>query len=81
MSAFYLAIMLVLFGLILRAVSLEFRSHGSDPWRFVFDVAFFLGSLLPALLFGVAVGNLIEGVRHATPARADHTSRAPRSSP
>jgi cytochrome d ubiquinol oxidase subunit II len=62
MSAFYLAIMLVLFGLILRAVSLEFRSHGSDPWRFVFDVAFFLGSLLPALLFGVAVGNLIEGI-------------------
>jgi cytochrome d ubiquinol oxidase subunit II len=62
MSAFYLAVMLVLFGLILRAVSLEFRSHGSLAWGFVFDAAFFLGSLLPALLFGVAVGNLVEGI-------------------
>jgi cytochrome d ubiquinol oxidase subunit II len=62
MSAFYLAVMLVLFGLILRAVSLEFRSHGSTAWGVVFDAAFFLGSLLPALLFGVAVGNLVEGI-------------------
>jgi cytochrome d ubiquinol oxidase subunit II len=62
MSAFYLAVMLVLFGLILRAVSLEFRSHGSTAWAFAFDAAFFLGSLVPALLFGVAVGTLIEGI-------------------
>jgi cytochrome bd ubiquinol oxidase subunit II len=62
MSSFYLAVMVILFGLILRAVSLEFRSHGPLLWGFVFDAAFFLGSLLPALLFGVAVGNLIEGI-------------------
>ena len=43
-SGFYLAIMLVLFGLILRAVSLEFR-HRDPSWRAVWDGAFFLGSL------------------------------------
>ena len=60
-SGFYLAIMLVLFGLIVRAVSLEFRAH--DPkWSGVWDVCFFLGSLLPALLFGVAVGNIYAGI-------------------
>ena len=52
-SGFYLAIMLVLFGLIVRAVSLEFRAH--DPqWGRAWDVCFFLGSALPALLFGVS---------------------------
>ena len=55
-SGFYLAIMLVLFGLIVRAVSLEYRAH--DPkWKKLWDALFFLGSLLPALLFGVAIGN------------------------
>ena len=60
-SGFYLAIMLVLFGLILRAVSVEFRAHGADLPR-LWDVCFFVGSLLPALLLGVACGNLIQGV-------------------
>ena len=60
-SGFYLAIMLVLFGLILRAVSLEFR-HRDTSWRRVWDGAFFLGSLVPALLVGVALGNVIRGV-------------------
>lgn len=60
-SGFYLAIMLVLFGLILRGVSVEFASR--DPkWRKVWDVCFFVGSLLPALLFGVAVGNIYAGI-------------------
>ncbi|HIS39343.1 MAG TPA: cytochrome d ubiquinol oxidase subunit II [Candidatus Aphodovivens avistercoris] len=60
-SGFYLAIMLVLFGLIVRAVSLEFRAH--DPkWGKAWDACFFLGSLLPALLFGVAVGNVYAGI-------------------
>lgn len=60
-SGFYLAIMLVLFGLIVRAISLEFRAH--DPkWGKVWDVCFFLGSLLPALLFGVAIGNVYAGI-------------------
>ena len=48
-SGFYLAIMLVLFGLILRAVSLEFR-HRDPGWTRVWDGAFFLGSLVPSLL-------------------------------
>jgi cytochrome bd ubiquinol oxidase subunit II len=60
-SGFYLALMLVLFSLIFRAVSLDFRKH--DPaWSGVWDWAFFLGSALPALLFGVAVGNIALGV-------------------
>ncbi len=60
-SGFYLAIMLVLFGLILRAVSLEFHHHDS-AWAPVWDAAFFLGSLVPSLLVGVALGNVIRGV-------------------
>ena len=60
-SGFYLAIMLVLFALIVRAVSFEF--HAGDPkWRKLWDVCFFLGSALPALLFGVALGNVIAGI-------------------
>lgn len=60
-SGFYLAIMLVLFGLIVRAVSLEYRAH--DPkWGRLWDGCFFVGSLLPALLFGVAVGNVFAGI-------------------
>ncbi len=60
-SGFYLAIMLVLFGLILRAVSLEFR-HRDTSWKAVWDGAFFVGSLVPSLLVGVALGNVIRGV-------------------
>ena len=60
-SGFYLAVMLVLFGLIVRAVSLEYRAH--DPkWGKVWDALFFIGSLLPALLFGVAIGNVYAGI-------------------
>lgn len=62
-SGFYLALMLVLTALVLRAVSLEFRSkHESTTWRSAWDLAFALGSLLPALLFGVAIGNILRGV-------------------
>jgi cytochrome d ubiquinol oxidase subunit II len=60
-SGFYLAIMLVLFGLILRAVSLEFR-HRDESWRRVWDGAFFVGSLAPSILVGCALGNVIRGV-------------------
>jgi len=60
-SGFYLAIMLVLFGLILRAVSLEFR-HRDRSWKKVWDGAFFLGSLVPSILVGCALGNVIRGV-------------------
>lgn len=62
-SGFYLALMLVLFALIVRAVSFEFRSKVEDArWRNVWDWVFFVGSLLPALLTGVALGNVIRGV-------------------
>lgn len=62
-SGFYLALMLVLFALILRAVSFEFRSRVESPrWRKLWDGIFFVGSLLPALLTGVAVGNVMRGV-------------------
>src|SRR5450756_2412977 len=62
-SGFYLALMLVLAALILRAVSLEFRSkERGRAWRTTWDVAFCVGSLLPAVLFGVAIGNVMRGV-------------------
>lgn len=62
-SGFYLAMMLVLLGLILRAVAIDFRSQVSDPrWRRLWDVAFAVGSCLPALLFGVALGNVVGGL-------------------
>ena len=60
-SGFYLAVMLVLFGLIVRAISFEFRAH--DPaWKGLWDACFVVGSLLPALLLGVAVGNIYAGI-------------------
>jgi cytochrome d ubiquinol oxidase subunit II len=62
-SGLYLPLMLVLFALIFRAVSIEFRSKSpSAHWRNTWDVAFAVGSVLPALLFGVAVGNILRGL-------------------
>ena len=62
-SGFYLAMMLLLCALILRAVSLEFRSKvHSSRWRSVWDVLFFAGSALATFLFGVAVGNMMQGI-------------------
>ena len=62
-SGFYTAFMVLLFALILRAVSLEFRSKmAGSGWRRFWDGAFFAGSATAALLFGVAVGNAIAGV-------------------
>jgi len=62
-SGFYLAIMLFLFGLILRAVALEFRHRETHAaWKPLWDAAFFLGSLLPAVLLGCAFANLVRGV-------------------
>jgi len=60
-SGFYLALMLVLFALIFRAVSFEFHAH-DKAWGRVWDWAFFGGSALPSLLFGVAVGNIVLGI-------------------
>ena len=62
-SAFYLPFMALLFALILRAVSLEFRSKvNSASWRTMWDYAFFLGSTLATFLYGVAVGNMMRGL-------------------
>ncbi|MEA1979545.1 MAG: cytochrome d ubiquinol oxidase subunit II [candidate division Zixibacteria bacterium] len=62
-SGFYIALMLILAALIFRAVSLEFRSKIESPsWQKLWDWSFGLGSLLPSILFGVAVGNILRGV-------------------
>ena len=62
-SGFYSAFMLLLFALIFRAVSMEFRSKVATPrWRRFWDWSFFGGSALATLLFGVAVGNAILGI-------------------
>jgi cytochrome bd ubiquinol oxidase subunit II len=62
-SGFYLALYLVLVGLIMRAVAIEFRGKLSSPgWQRFWDWSFGIGSLLPAILFGVAVGNVLGGL-------------------
>ena len=62
-SGFYLALFLMLFALIIRAVAFEFRSKDERPaWRALWDWAIFVGSAIPALLWGVALGNLLRGV-------------------
>lgn len=55
--------MLILFALILRGVSMEFRSKVASPaWRRVWDTCLFVGSAVPALLFGVAFANIFQGL-------------------
>lgn len=62
-SGFYLALLLMLLVLIARGVAFEFRSkHDAPRWRSLWDWAIFVGSAVPALLWGVAVGNLVRGV-------------------
>ena len=62
-SGFYLAMVLVLGALILRAVALEYRSKEANAWwRRAWDLVFSASSALAALLFGVALGNLIGGL-------------------
>lgn len=62
-SGLYLALFLLLLALILRGVGFEFRSKDENPlWRKSWDIGIWLGSLLPALLWGVAVANLLRGV-------------------
>jgi cytochrome d ubiquinol oxidase subunit II len=60
-SGFYLALMLVLFALIFRAVSLEFWSYDEKNRKF-WSWAFVIGSFLPSLLYGVALGNVMQGI-------------------
>lgn len=62
-SALYSALMLVLFALILRGVSFEFRGKVDHPaWRKLWDICIFIGSFAPALLFGVAFANIFKGI-------------------
>ncbi len=62
-SGFYLPLAVILLGLIVRGVGLEFRSKLPSPrWRATWDALIAVGSLLPALIFGVAVGNFLRGV-------------------
>ncbi len=62
-STFYLPLFLILFGLILRVVAFEFRSKLSAPkWRTRWDFGLMLGSLIPALLWGVAFSNILKGL-------------------
>jgi cytochrome d ubiquinol oxidase subunit II len=62
-SYLYTALLLVLFSLIVRGVSLEFRGKAEGTsWKKGWDAAIFVCSLLPALLFGVAFGNIFQGL-------------------
>lgn len=62
-SCFYLAMLLVLLALILRPVGFKFRGKIDDArWRRVWDTALVISGVVPALVFGVAFGNVLEGV-------------------
>ncbi|NLH81683.1 MAG: cytochrome d ubiquinol oxidase subunit II [Phyllobacteriaceae bacterium] len=62
-SGFYVAMFLVLASLILRPVGFEFRNKMPNVgWRTFWDFALFAGGLVPSLVFGVAFGNLLQGV-------------------
>jgi cytochrome bd ubiquinol oxidase subunit II len=62
-SGFYLPLLLILAGLIVRGVAFEYRGKVDDPrWRRRWDACIIVGSLLPALLWGVAFANILRGV-------------------
>ncbi len=62
-SGFYFAMLLVLFALFFRPVGFDYRGKRDNPkWRAAWDWALFVGGFVPALVFGVAFGNLLQGV-------------------
>jgi len=62
-SGFYLALLLILVALIVRGVAFEYRGKREDAaWRRRWDAAIVFGSAVPALLWGVAFGNIVRGV-------------------
>src|SRR5665647_930495 len=62
-SGFYLPLLIILVALIVRALGFDYRGKVDDPtWRKRWDIAIFLGSALPALLWGVALTNVVMGV-------------------
>lgn len=63
LSAFYIPVMILLAGIIFRAVAIEFRSKQPMAWwRWGFDIAFSLASLIIVLMLGVLMGNLVRGI-------------------
>ena len=68
-SGFYLPLLLILVALIVRGVAFEYRGKMDDPqWRRRWDLCIVIGSAVPAVLWGVAFGNIVRGV----PLSADH---------
>ena len=62
-SGLYLALLIILVALIVRALGFDYRGKVDDPtWRKRWDVAIFLGSAIPALLWGVALTNVVMGL-------------------
>jgi cytochrome bd ubiquinol oxidase subunit II len=62
-SAFYLPLLIILVALIIRGVAFEYRGkRDSGRWRRGWDISIFVGSLVPALLWGVAFGNIVRGI-------------------
>ncbi|MCX7093161.1 MAG: cytochrome d ubiquinol oxidase subunit II [Methylobacter sp.] len=62
-SGFYFALLLTLFALFLRPIGFDYRSKlPSQKWRNNWDIALFVGGFVPSLIFGVAFGNLLQGV-------------------
>ncbi|GIF15651.1 cytochrome d ubiquinol oxidase subunit II [Actinoplanes teichomyceticus] len=63
-SGFFLPLLLILVALIVRGVAFEYRGKRDGAlWRKRWDIAIFVGSLVPAILWGVAFGNILRGVR------------------
>jgi cytochrome d ubiquinol oxidase subunit II len=63
-SSLYSALMLILFALIIRGVSFEFRGKIDSPaWKKLWDTCLFTGSVVPAVLFGVAFANIFQGIQ------------------
>lgn len=72
-SGFYFAMLIVLLALILRPVGFKYRGKiDNTRWRALWDMCLFIGGFVPSLLFGVAVGNVLQGV----PFHFDETLRS-----
>jgi len=63
-STMYFALLMVLLALILRPVGFDYRNKiDNAKWRKAWDAAIFVGGFIPTLIFGIAIGNLLEGLR------------------
>ena len=89
-SGMYVAMLLVLFALFFRPVGFKYRNKVDDPgWRRAWDWGLFIGGFVPTLVFGVAFGNVLQGVpfhfdndcARSTRVRSGNCSTRSRSSP